>query len=209
MIDNYDSFTYNLVQELAEVGLAAIEVVRNDASSVSGLLALKPDAVVISPGPGVPEDAGVTMALVRAAADLPLLGICLGHQALAAVHGGRVVRASEPVHGKTSPVRHGGAGVFEGLPDPFEATRYHSLVVEKDSLPATLETTAWTSDGTIMGLRDRDRPHFGVQFHPESYLCHDGRHLLANFLRLAGLPVRDEWAKIRNPKSEIRNQDLS
>jgi len=209
MIDNYDSFTYNLVQELAEVGLTPIEVVRNDASTVSELLALRPEAIVISPGPGVPENAGVTMELLRTASDLPLLGICLGHQALAAVHGGRVVRASEPVHGKTSPVHHDGSGLFEGLPDPFEATRYHSLVVAEDSLPESLEITARTSDGTIMGLRDRKRPHYGVQFHPESYLCHDGRHLLANFLHLAALPVRDEWAKIRNPKSEIRNQDQS
>jgi anthranilate synthase component 2 len=209
MIDNYDSFTYNLVQELAEVGDTPIEVVRNDASTVGELLALKPDAIVISPGPGVPEDAGVTMDLVRTAVDLPLLGICLGHQAMAAVHGGEVVRASAPVHGKTSPVHHRGTGLFEGLPDPFEATRYHSLVVAKDSLPGSLEVTAWTADGTIMGLQDRSRLHFGVQFHPESYLCHHGRDLLANFLRLTGLPIRNGWAKIRNPKSEIRNQDRS
>ena len=209
MIDNYDSFTYNLVQELAEVGDTPIEVVRNDASTVGELLALKPDAIVISPGPGVPEDAGVTMDLVRTAVDLPLLGICLGHQAMAAVHGGEVVRASAPVHGKTSPVHHRGTGLFEGLPDPFEATRYHSLVVAKDSLPGSLEVTAWTADGTIMGLQDRSRLHFGVQFHPESYLCHHGRDLLANFLRLTGLPIRNGWAKIRNPKSEIRNQDQS
>jgi anthranilate synthase component 2 len=204
MIDNYDSFTYNLVQELAEVGDTPIEVVRNDASTVSGLLALRPDAIVISPGPGVPEDAGVTMEVVRTAVDLPLLGICLGHQALAAVHGGEVVRASAPVHGKTSPVHHDGTGLFEGLPDPFAATRYHSLVVAVDSLPATLEITARTADGTIMGLRDRERLHFGVQFHPESYLCHDGRNLLANFLRLAGLPIRDGWDRLRIPNSEFR-----
>jgi anthranilate synthase component 2 len=206
MIDNYDSFTYNLVQELAEVGDTPIEVVRNDASTVGELLALKPDAIVISPGPGVPEAAGVTMDLVRTAVDLPLLGICLGHQAMAAVHGGEVVRASAPVHGKTSPVHHHGTGLFEDLPDPFEATRYHSLVVAKDSLPGSLEVTAWTADGTIMGLQDRSRPHFGVQFHPESYLCHHGRHLLANFLRLAGLPCREGWEHILNPRSEIRNQ---
>jgi anthranilate synthase component 2 len=209
MIDNYDSFTYNLVQELAEVGDTPIEVLRNDASTVVELLALKPDAIVISPGPGVPDDAGVTMELVRTAVDLPLLGICLGHQALAAVHGGRVVRAAAPVHGKTSPVHHDGTRLFKGLPDPFEATRYHSLVVERDSLPEGLAITAWTADGTIMGLEDRARSHFGVQFHPESYLCHDGRHLLARFLHIAGLPVREEWAKIRNPKSEIRNRDAS
>jgi len=209
MIDNYDSFTYNLVQELSEVGSAPIEVVRNDEATVNELLALKPAAIVISPGPGVPEDAGVTMDLVRTAVDQPLLGICLGHQALAAAHGGQVVRASEPVHGKTSPVHHDGTGLFEGLPDPFEATRYHSLVVAADSLPTSLEKTAWTADGTIMGLRDPSRLHFGVQFHPESYLCHHGRNLLANFLRLAGLPIRKEWEQIRNSKSEIQNRTSS
>jgi anthranilate synthase component 2 len=204
MVDNYDSFTYNLVQELAEVGDTAIDVVRNDAATVDELLARNPDAIVISPGPGVPEDAGVTMDLIRAARDRPILGICLGHQALAAVDGGRVVRAAEPVHGKTSPVHHDGRGLFEGLPDPFEATRYHSLVVAEDALPSSLEITARTGDGTIMGLRDRDRPHFGVQFHPESYLCHHGRNLLANFLRLAGMPVRQEWGEFRRPNSESR-----
>ena len=193
MLDNYDSFTYNLVQELAEVGEAPIEVVRNDESTVDELLALGPDAIVISPGPGVPEESGVTMDLVAAARDLPLLGICLGHQALAAVHGGKVVRAFEPVHGKTSTVRHEGAGIFAGVPDAFAATRYHSLVVERDSFPESLEITAWLDDGTIMGLQDPARRHFGVQFHPESYLCHSGRNLLARFLRIAGLPVRDEW----------------
>jgi len=193
MIDNYDSFTYNLVQELSEVGDVDIEVVRNDASSVEELMSRRPKAVVISPGPGVPEDSGVTMDVVRAATDLPLLGICLGHQALAAVHGGRVVRASEPVHGKTSEVRHNGEGLFEGLPDGFVATRYHSLVVDRDSLPAELEVTAWTNDGVVMGLRDHDRPHFGVQFHPESYLCREGRRLLSRFLGIAGLPLKDGW----------------
>jgi anthranilate synthase component 2 len=193
MIDNYDSFTYNLVQELSEIGDVAIEVVRNDASTVSELLALKPEAIVISPGPGVPEDAGVTMELVTAAVDSPLLGICLGHQALAAVHGGSVVRASEPVHGKTSLIHHDGAGLFEGLPEPLEATRYHSLIVARDSLPEALAVTAWTNDGTIMGLRHRNLPHFGVQFHPESYLCRDGKLLLARFLEIAGLAVRPEW----------------
>jgi anthranilate synthase/aminodeoxychorismate synthase-like glutamine amidotransferase len=150
---------------------------------------------VISPGPGAPEEAGVTMELARRAAALPLLGICLGHQALAAAHGGRVVQAAVPVHGKTSAIRHGGAGVFAGLPEPFEATRYHSLVVAREGLPAVLEVTAWTDDGTIMGLRHRERPHFGVQFHPESYLSKEGRHLLARFLELAGLPVRPEWQR--------------
>jgi anthranilate synthase/aminodeoxychorismate synthase-like glutamine amidotransferase len=206
MIDNYDSFTYNLVQELSEVGEVEIEVVRNDMSTVDDLLGRAPKAIVISPGPGVPEDAGISMDLVRAASSVPLLGICLGHQALAAVHGGRIIRAVEPVHGKTSMVDHNGRGVFRGLPNPFEATRYHSLVVEKESFPETLEITASTGDGEIMALRDRELPHFGVQFHPESYLCHHGRHLLANFLRIAGLPVRAGWAEIQNPKSKIQNR---
>ncbi len=198
MLDNYDSFTYNLVQELAEVGDTAIEVVRNDVATVDELLAMEPEAVVVSPGPGVPETSGVTLDLIRAAADLPMLGICLGHQALATVHGGKVIRGPEPVHGKTSPVHHNGEGIFETLPNPFEATRYHSLVVERESVPPDLEITAWTEDGEVMGLRDRSRPHFGVQFHPESYLCHQGRHLLARFLHIAGLPVRDAWKTKEN-----------
>jgi anthranilate synthase/aminodeoxychorismate synthase-like glutamine amidotransferase len=193
MIDNYDSFTYNLVQELAEVGESEIEVVRNDDASAEDLMDLKPQAIVISPGPGVPEDSGVTMDMVRAAAELPLLGICLGHQAIAAVHGARVIRAAEPVHGKTSAIRHEGTGLFENLPDGFVATRYHSLIVDRESLPDELEVTAWTDDGVVMGLRDRNRPHFGVQFHPESYLCHDGKRLLARFLEIAALPVRHGW----------------
>ena len=193
MLDNYDSFTYNLVQEMAEISEAEIRVVRNDEATAEDLMALGPQAVVISPGPGVPEDAGISMDLITAAADVPLLGICLGHQGLAAVHGGKVVRAAEPVHGKTSMIRHHGTGLFESRTNPFEATRYHSLVVEKESVPGVLEVTAWTDDGLVMGLRDRDRPHFGVQFHPESYLCTEGKHLLANFLRLAGVPLRPEW----------------
>ena len=193
MLDNYDSFTYNLVQELSEIGETPVEVVRNDAATVADLLARGPRAVVISPGPGVPEEAGVTLELIRAVADVPLLGICLGHQALAAVHGGRVVRAAAPVHGKTSAIHHAGDGLFTGLPDPFEATRYHSLIVDRPSLPPGLQVTAWTDDGTVMGLRDRERPHFGVQFHPESYLCRHGRQLLARFLEIANLPVRPEW----------------
>ena len=193
MLDNYDSFTYNLVQELGEVGDVEIEVVRNDAATVDELLALGPQAVVISPGPGVPEEAGVSMDLVRAAAGLPLLGICLGHQAIAAVHGGRVIRAAEPVHGKTSPIRHQREGLFKDLPDGFEATRYHSLIVDRESLPTSLEVTAWTDDGEVMAIRDTDHLHFGVQFHPESYLCHEGKKLLARFLEIAGQQLRDEW----------------
>ena len=205
MLDNYDSFTYNLVQELAEVGDVEIEVVRNDAETVDELLGMRPDAIVISPGPGVPETSGVTLDLVRGATDLPLLGICLGHQALATVHGGKVIRGPEPVHGKTSEVHHNGEGIFAALSNPFQATRYHSLIVERKSVPPGLEITAWTEGGEVMALRDRARPHFGVQFHPESYLCHEGRYLLATFLLTAGLPVREEWLEIRNSKSEIRN----
>jgi len=191
MIDNYDSFTYNLVQELQVVGAEEIRVLRNDVATVEALLGLAPRAVVISPGPGTPESAGVSMPLIAAAADVPMLGICLGHQALAAVHGGQVVRAPEPVHGKTSSIRHGSAGVFAGLPDPFEATRYHSLVVDRASVPEVLEVTAWSDDGLVMGLRHRTRPHHGVQFHPESYLTRHGLRLLARFLELAGLPLSD------------------
>ncbi len=190
MVDNYDSFTYNLVQELAELSDAEIHVLRNDAASAEEMLALGPQAVVISPGPGTPERAGVTMELIERAAAVPLLGICLGHQALAAVHGARIVRAPEPVHGKTSEIHHGGGGVFAGLPEPLTATRYHSLVVERGSVPSKLEVTAWTDDGLVMGLEHRERPHHGVQFHPESYLTRDGMRLLAGFLRLAGVPMR-------------------
>jgi len=193
MLDNYDSFTYNLVQEIGEISPAEIKVVRNDEATAEELIVLEPQAVVISPGPGIPDEAGVSMDLVRAAADIPLLGICLGHQALAAVHGGQVTRAAEPVHGKTSWIQHDSNGLFEGLPNPFEATRYHSLVVERESLPAGFAVEAWADDGVIMGLRDRDRLHFGVQFHPESYLCTEGEHLLANFLRVAGIPLRPNW----------------
>jgi anthranilate synthase/aminodeoxychorismate synthase-like glutamine amidotransferase len=192
MVDNYDSFTYNLVQELAELSDAEIHVLRNDAASAEEMLALGPQAVVISPGPGTPERAGVTMELIERAAAVPLLGICLGHQALAAVHGARIVRAPEPVHGKTSEIHHGGGGVFAGLPEPLTATRYHSLVVERGSVPSKLEVTAWTEDGLVMGLEHRERPHHGVQFHPESYLTRDGMRLLAGFLRLAGVPMRSE-----------------
>jgi anthranilate synthase component 2 len=189
VLDNYDSFTYNLVQELAELSGTPIEVVRNDAATAAELVERAPSAVVISPGPGVPEDAGVSIDLIEAAADLPLLGICLGHQALAAAHGGTIVRAPEPVHGKTWAIHHRGSGLFEGVPSPFEATRYHSLVVERDTLPERLEVTAWTDDGLIMGLADRERPHSGLQFHPESYLSREGMGLLARFLRMAGVPL--------------------
>ncbi len=179
VIDNYDSFTYNLVQQLAELG-ARPAVFRNDEIGVDRLGEF--DALVISPGPGTPADAGVSVRAVGALSGrLPILGVCLGHQALGEAFGGRVVRHA-PVHGKTSMIHHDGAWPFSGLPDPFQATRYHSLVVERDSIPAELEVSAWTEDGVVMGLRHRTHPTFGVQFHPESVLTHDGKLLLRNFL---------------------------
>jgi anthranilate synthase/aminodeoxychorismate synthase-like glutamine amidotransferase len=183
MIDNYDSFTYNLVQYLGELG-AEVEVVRNDVESVEQLLARKPDGVVISPGPGMPEDAGVSIELIRAAAQagIPVLGVCLGHQAIGVVYGGRIVRARSIMHGKTSQIDHDGQGVFRGLAPRFEATRYHSLVIEEASCPDVLRITARTDDGEIMGVRHRDLPVEGVQFHPESILTTCGKQLLQNFL---------------------------
>ncbi len=183
VIDNYDSFVFNLVQYLGELGADPV-VYRNDALSVDEALDLRPDAVLVSPGPGRPEDAGITPALIAVAADrdLPLLGVCLGHQAIGMVFGGEVVRAAELMHGKTSWVRHKDTGVFAGLPDPLEATRYHSLVVERASIPEVLEITAETDDGTVMGLRHRLHPIEGVQFHPESILTTCGHDLLRNFV---------------------------
>jgi len=182
VIDNYDSFTYNLVQYLAEFG-ERVEVVRNDALSVADLTAEAPRALVISPGPGRPEDAGISMAALRALAGrTPILGVCLGHQCLAAAFGGRVVRAPVPVHGKTSAIRHYGDVLFSGIPDSFQATRYHSLIVEEATLPPELEVTARTEDGLVMALRHRRLPVYGVQFHPESIATPHGRKLLANFL---------------------------
>ena len=197
VLDNYDSFTYNLVQELAEVGETALDVVRNDVAGVDELLARRPRAIVVSPGPGAPEDAGVTVELVRRAERVPLLGICLGHQALVAAWGGRIERAPEPVHGKTAEIHHTGKGLFAGLPEPMVATRYHSLVAARETLPEELELIAWTADDLVMGVRHLERPHWGVQFHPESYLCRDGRRLLARFLELAELPLRPEWREGR------------
>ena len=192
VIDNYDSFTYNLVQELAELSESALEVVRNDVAPAVELVGRTPAAIVISPGPGVPEGAGVSMDLITAARDIPVLGICLGHQALAAVHGATIVRGPEPVHGKTSPIHHDGKGLFEGVPNPFEATRYHSLVVDRNTIPDALRVTAWTDDGIVMGLQDVSRPHYGLQFHPESYLSEEGMRLLARFLQAAHIPLSDE-----------------
>jgi anthranilate synthase component II len=183
VVDNYDSFTYNLVQYLGELG-AEVTVVRNDAGSVATVANAKPERIVISPGPGRPEDAGMTMEVIRQLGPTtPILGVCLGHQALGAVYGGNVVRAPTPMHGKTSTIEHNGRGVFSGLTAPFQASRYHSLVVAEAGLPDTLEITARTrDDNTIMGLRHREYPVHGVQFHPESILTSEGRHILRNFL---------------------------
>ena len=182
VVDNYDSFVYNLVQYLGELGALPM-VHRNDALTVDEALALEPDAILLSPGPGRPEDAGIICSLIEAAAGrVPLFGVCLGHQAIGHVFGGQVVRAPQLMHGKTSWITHQGEGVFAGLPDPFEATRYHSLVVERAGLPEVLEITAETADGIVMGIRHRRFPIEGVQFHPESILTVGGHQLLRNFL---------------------------
>jgi anthranilate synthase component 2 len=191
VLDNYDSFTFNLVHYLLELG-TEVEVVRNDALTAAEAMAMRPQALLLSPGPGTPDSAGISLELIglAAAAGLPLLGVCLGHQALAQAFQGRVVRAARLMHGKTSPIRHDGSGVFADLPSPFTATRYHSLVAEPDALPPVLEANAWTEDGTIMGLRHRELPLHGVQFHPESIATEHGHALLANFLDLAGIAHR-------------------
>jgi anthranilate synthase component 2 len=182
LVDNYDSFTYNLYQYLGELG-AEVRVLRNDELSAEAALALSPERIVISPGPGTPDQAGITLDLIRRAAGrIPVLGVCLGHQALGQAFGGEVRRAPKLMHGKTSQIHHDGRSVFAGLPDPFTATRYHSLVVERDSVPDSLEISAWTDDGIVMGLRHREYPLEGVQFHPESILTTVGKDLLRNFL---------------------------
>jgi anthranilate synthase component 2 len=183
VVDNYDSFTYNLVQYLGQLG-AEVRVMRNDAATVETIRAARPDHIVISPGPGRPENAGVTMDVIREmGSDTPILGVCLGHQAIGAVFGGAVIRAPVPMHGKTSTIEHDGRGIFSGLPEPFLASRYHSLIVADEALPSALEVTARAKeDGTIMGLRHRSWPVYGVQFHPESILTGDGLRLLRNFL---------------------------
>jgi anthranilate synthase component II len=187
VLDNYDSFTYNLVQYLGEMG-AELAVHRNDAITLDAVEALGPQAIVVSPGPGTPAQAGLSSALIRRfTGRCPILGVCLGHQCIGEVFGGRVGRVPAPIHGKTSHIHHDGRGVFAGLPDPFEATRYHSLVVHREGLPAALEASAWTDDGLVMGLRHRDARVEGVQFHPESILTAAGKALLANFLRGAGI----------------------
>ncbi|WP_040672099.1 anthranilate synthase component II [Rhodobacter ferrooxidans] len=183
LIDNYDSFTYNLVHYLGELG-ADVQVRRNDALDVQAAMALRPEAIVLSPGPCDPEQAGICLPLTLAAAEagIPLLGVCLGHQTIGQAFGGKVVRCHEIVHGKMGVMHHAGQGLFRGLPSPFLATRYHSLVVERASLPACLEVTAWLEDGTIMGLRHRHLPIEGVQFHPESIASEHGHQMLRNFL---------------------------
>ncbi len=183
LIDNYDSFTYNLWHYLGELG-AEVTVKRNDALSVEAALAMKPQGIVISPGPSDPDHAGICLELVRRAGNVPILGVCLGHQAIGQAMGGKVVRAPQPMHGKVSTIAHDGSGVFAGLPNPFPATRYHSLMVERASLPPGLAITA-EIDGIIMGLAHRERPLHGVQFHPESIASVGGHDLLRNFLRLA------------------------
>lgn len=190
LIDNYDSFTYNLVHYLGELG-AEVTVRRNDALDVQDAMALRPDGIVLSPGPCDPAQAGICLALTEAAAETgtPLLGVCLGHQTIGQAFGGRVVRAGEIVHGKPGVIHHEGRGVFRGLPSPLMATRYHSLIVERDSLPDVLEITAWLEDGTIMGLSHREKPIHGVQFHPESIRSEHGHALLRNFLDTLAVPA--------------------
>lgn len=184
LIDNYDSFTHTLRHALAAQG-ADVMVMRNDALGVDDALALRPEGIVLSPGPCGPEQAGICMDLVRAAGDVPLLGVCLGHQAIAAALGGVVERAPQPVHGRASPVFHDGSGLFAGLPSPFAAARYHSLIVARDGLPADLRVTATTADGLVMALAHRHRPLYGVQFHPESIACEHGAALVGAFVALA------------------------
>jgi anthranilate synthase/aminodeoxychorismate synthase-like glutamine amidotransferase len=197
LIDNYDSFVYNLARYLIELGCET-RVVRNDAISIDDVRQMSPSAIVISPGPCTPKEAGVSCSLIREfGSAIPILGVCLGHQAIAAALGGAVIRAPEPVHGRTSPVFHDGTGIFAELPNPFRATRYHSLIVDEGTLPKDLIVTARTEDGIPMALRHQKWPLFGVQFHPESVLTQQGRQLLANFLNLAGIahqiPAMDDW----------------
>ena len=188
VIDNYDSFTYNLVHYLNELGAETL-VYRNDALSVEEALGLQPQGVLLSPGPCTPNEAGICLDLLATAPDdLPILGVCLGHQAIGQAYGGQVVRAKAIMHGKTSPIEHTGKGIFEGLPNPVTATRYHSLSVEPSTMPAVLEVTAWTEDGEVMGFQHKTKPVHGVQFHPESIATEGGHAMLANFLKLAGVP---------------------
>ena len=185
MLDNYDSFTYNIVQYFGQLG-EDVRVFRNDAISLDEIERLSPRRLVVSPGPCSPEEAGISVAAIRHfAGKIPILGVCLGHQSIGAAFGGNVVRSVSLMHGKTSPIHHDGKELFAGLPNPFQATRYHSLVVERSSLPACLEVTAWVENGEIMGMRHRELPVWGVQFHPESILTEGGMELLTNFLRIS------------------------
>ena len=194
LIDNYDSFTYNLVHYLGELGAESV-VVRNDKITVEEALAKKPKAIVLSPGPCTPNEAGVCLDLIRQAGPtIPLLGVCLGHQSIGQSYGGKVIRAPQPMHGKLSSITHTGKGVFKGLPKSFQITRYHSLIVERTTLPDCLEITAETADGIIMGLQHKTHPVHGVQFHPESIASEQGHALLANFLELAGFKVKRKQA---------------
>ena len=187
VVDNYDSFTWNLVHYLAELG-AETRVVRNDDLTAAEAWALKPEAVLLSPGPCTPNEAGICLAILDTAPlEMPIFGVCLGHQAMGQAFGGEVIRAKALMHGKTSPIEHEGRSVFKGLPSPFTATRYHSLAVRRETLPDALEVTAWTADGEIMGLAHKSRPIHGVQFHPESIATEHGHDLLANFLDLANI----------------------
>lgn len=196
LIDNYDSFTYNLVHFLGELGTTS-NVIRNDQATADEVLALAPKAIVLSPGPCTPNEAGICVELIeKAAGRVPILGVCLGHQAIGQAYGARVIRAPVPMHGKLSAIRHTGKGVFKGLPKDVEVTRYHSLILERESLPDCLEITAETDDGIIMGLQHKTQPVHGVQFHPESIASQEGHALLANFLELAGLEPR----RIRTPR---------
>lgn len=184
MLDNYDSFTYNLVQYLAELK-ADVEVFRNDAITIDDIKSMRPERIVVSPGPGRPEDAGISVALIREfAGQIPILGVCLGHQAIGYAYGGNIIGAKKLMHGKTSLIHHNKKEIFKGLSNPFEATRYHSLVIDRKTIPSCLEVTAWTDDGEIMGVRHKDHPLWGVQFHPESILTKEGKKLLQNFLIL-------------------------
>lgn len=188
MIDNYDSFTYNLVQFLGEIGVTEMKVFRNDKVTLEEIEALQPTHIVVSPGPCTPNEAGISMAAIShfAPKGIPILGVCLGHQSIGQVFGGKVIRGDVPVHGKTSPVYHDGKKVFAGIKEPFTATRYHSLIVDKETLPDCLEITAWLEDGTIMGIRHKEYPVEGLQFHPESVLTEVGHDLLRNFISLKG-----------------------
>jgi anthranilate synthase component 2 len=203
LIDNYDSFVFNLSRYLRELGCETL-VVRNDETTVAAVAALRPEAIVISPGPCAPDSAGVSIDLVRRlGATMPILGVCLGHQAIGAAYGGRIVRATEPVHGRTSRMTHDGSALFDGLPRTFEAARYHSLLVEEATLPADLVVTCRSDDGLVMGLAHRLLPVYGVQFHPESVLTQHGHRLLANFLRCAGIkPCGDPPREYAPPEPE-------